>query len=219
MPRQKRWPMIDRRPGTRNGTRSTALGTSSSVYVFVPSWRRDSWGPGIVHDDRASPASRRIVARSRSSTRGILVLLRNADRKRTRRCVPSVVLIWLADRNHAKIIAQRHPSCSRSSVASVSVKEEGSEARRSGPERDARRRKEGKKRTTGVWYFVLTRCCATYLRARRMQNARTGPRRHELLRMRIDRGSASLRDSWSANKPHAASTQQPRFLCFDRLGD
>lgn len=64
------------------------------------------FGPGIV----PSPASRRIVARIGPDS-GNLVLLRNADRKRTRRCVPSAVLIWSTDRNHAKIIAQRHPSC------------------------------------------------------------------------------------------------------------
>lgn len=68
------------------------------------------FGPGSRGWDRVA----RVAAHTRTYRPPVLgnsVLLRNADRKRTRRCVPSAVLIWPADRNHAKIIAQRHPSC------------------------------------------------------------------------------------------------------------
>lgn len=103
-------PISDRQTSERRIRPSSP--TSSSVYVFVPTWRRNS-----ALGARGWSRVARVAANTRTYRPPVLgnsVLLRNADRKRTRRCVPSAVLIWPADRNHAKIIAQRHPSCASS---------------------------------------------------------------------------------------------------------
>lgn len=158
--------------------------TSSSVYVFVPTWRRNSaLGAG---DGIASPASRRILARI-APVLGNSVLLRNADRKRTRRCVPSAVLIWPADRNHAKIIAQRHPSC-ESRLATARRRRHAGYGMDTGLAKRGRERRDMEEASEqpDPRYFVAARCCDI------VDECRTAP---QTLRMRIGRGSASLRDS------------------------
>lgn len=118
---------------------------------------------------------------------GNSVLLRNADRKRTRRCVPSAVLIWPADRNHAKIIAQRHPSC-ESRLATARRRRHAGYGMDTGLAKRGRERKDMEEASEqpDPRYFVAARCCDI------VDECRTAP---QTLRMRIGRGSASLRDS------------------------